>query len=116
VERSRAARWEIEKRAREEYVRMPDPPSTLGEGERNRGLFAYAAALRNAGLGEQEIFEHVRSVNDGVCCPPLSEMSVRTIARSVMRYAPSARVSPAPGILSRFRGIISRKGPYDPFA
>jgi hypothetical protein len=92
---------------------LPPMPTSLGTGDRNRGLFSYAAALRNAGLDEREIREHLEIANGRACSPPLSDSSLHGIARSAAKYQPSSRAVPAPGVLARLRGVLRPASPYD---
>jgi len=55
---------------------------------RNVNLTRLAGKLRRSGMNEEEIFTSLSAVNAGRCEPPLDDAEVRTIARSVTRYAP----------------------------
>ncbi len=57
-------------------------------GNRNNELFSLAGSLRRKGLGENEILATLREVNITRVVPPLSEIEVASIAKSVLRYSP----------------------------
>ena len=65
--------------------------ATIAEGGRNDTLFRHACTLRAKGVGEAGIVAELSVMNQSTCNPPLSEAEVETIARSAMRYEPSAR-------------------------
>lgn len=90
-------------------VGLPCAPSAAAEGERNRVMFSFACALRDVGLNVEQIWAELVSVNDRVCSPPLPDRDLVVISRSAGRYAPSRRAFPAPGVMARFRGIVSRR-------
>lgn len=58
------------------------------EGRRNTELASVAGRLRNRGLDEPQIIERLLKENDDRCVPPLDPSEVRSIAKSVSRYAP----------------------------
>lgn len=69
---------------------------SVGEGNRNRTVFSFAATLRGSGLDYQGIRSMVSDYNERYCDPPLPEEELDTICRSVCgRYKPGAAVSPS---------------------
>lgn len=65
-----------------------DPVSqaeTIAEGSRHARLLSYAGSLVNLGLGEEELFASLQSVNLHRCTPPLPENEVRYLAIDVAR-------------------------------
>ena len=65
----------------------------LGEGQRNKGVFTFAARLRMSGLEEDEILSHIRLYNDNHCNPILPDSELRTIVHSVCKY-PKGEIIP----------------------
>ena len=67
----------------------------IAEGQRNKTVFGFAAALRNMGLDGAGIRYMVEDYNDRYCNPPLEPAELDTICRSVCsRYAPGEAVAP----------------------
>ena len=58
----------------------------IPEGSRNDMLFKKASALRGMGLDEEAVYAALSVINREHCLPPLDDVEVRNIARSVMRY------------------------------
>jgi len=65
-------------------------PSTrrIPLGERNQTLTSFAGSMRKRGMTQEAIELALSAENRNRCDPPLSEAEVRTIARSIERYAP----------------------------
>lgn len=63
-------------------------PEVIKEGTRNPVLFSYAAKMRNANLGYNEILGSLRVINSERVKPPLLERELEQIARSASRYEP----------------------------
>ena len=59
----------------------------IKEGSRNTYLTQQAGTLRSKGLAYEEILIDLEMINNESCSPPLSESEVKTIAKSVSRYA-----------------------------
>ena len=66
------------------------------KGGRNSALASIAGRLRGDGANETTILAQLLQINDLQCRPPLPISEVRTIAKSVARYAPNAK-APAVG-------------------
>jgi putative DNA primase/helicase len=63
---------------------------TFPEGQRNAGLASIAGTMRRKGMSGAAIEAALLADNAARCVPPLPDDEVRTIARSVSRYAPAA--------------------------
>lgn len=57
------------------------------EGGRNLSLTSLAGALRTHGYSRDQILKELIYANKTACKPPLSEVEVRSVVNSVMRYA-----------------------------
>ena len=68
-------------------------------GQRNSALTSLAGAMRRKGMSEEAIFLALNAENINKCVPQLSEMEVRNIAQSVMRYNPQDQ----PAVMPRDR-------------
>jgi hypothetical protein len=64
-------------------------PVSVGEGQRNTQLTSRGGLLRRQGFDEHAIVGALLAENDAQCRPPLPELEVRRIARSVARYEPA---------------------------
>lgn len=62
----------------------------IPESGRNNALISIAGTMRRRGMGIEAIEAALQAENLVKCVPPLDESEVSAIARSVMRYAPSA--------------------------
>lgn len=62
----------------------------IPESGRNNALMSIAGSMRRRGMGVEAIEAGLQAENLLKCVPPLDESEVSAIARSVMRYAPSA--------------------------
>lgn len=71
-----------------QYSSIADIPS----GTRNNTLTSIAGALRRKGLSEGAIFAALKVENLGRCVPPLEEVDVQRIAKSIARYTPEAPI------------------------
>lgn len=68
---------------------------SIGEGQRNKTVFGFAATLRAAGLDKAGIRSMTEDYNDRYCDPPLPPEEVDTIVRSVCsRYKAGEAVVP----------------------
>ncbi|MBI5785190.1 MAG: DUF3987 domain-containing protein [Rhodocyclales bacterium] len=66
------------------------------EGRRNAGLASIAGTMRRKGVSGAAVEAALLAENAARCVPPLPEDEVRTIARSVSRYAPAQVQASAP--------------------
>lgn len=74
---------------------LHDGALNVPEGQRNKTVFSFAAALRGSGLDYQGIRAMISEYNDRYCDPPLPEEELDGIARSICgRYKPGASVMP----------------------
>jgi hypothetical protein len=64
-------------------------PSVIPEGARNDTLTRYAGKLRRGGASEDQILAELCETNRVRCRPPLGDREIATIARSMVRYAPT---------------------------
>jgi hypothetical protein len=96
---------------------------TVREGGRNTMLTSLAGTMRRRGISAEAVEQALLIENANRCNPPLPDSEVRTIARSVARYAPEADsracsihvLSPAdlvarPAPLDLMRGVLPQKG------
>jgi hypothetical protein len=58
----------------------------IPSGQRNSTLFSLAGAMRNNGMGAEEILAAISITNQKRCKPPLSEVEVARIVGSMSRY------------------------------
>ena len=66
----------------------------IGEGQRNKTVFSFAATLRGNGLDQTGIRAILEEYNDRYCSPPLESWELDTICRSVCsRYQPGEAVA-----------------------
>jgi len=66
----------------------------IGEGQRNKTVFSFAATLRGNGLDQSGIRAILEEYNDRYCSPPLESWELDTICRSVCtRYQPGEAVA-----------------------
>ena len=61
------------------YPEIPD-------GCRNQSLTSYAGQLKNKNYTREQIFSELCRINKIACKPPLDEMEIKNIVKSVMRY------------------------------
>ncbi len=66
----------------------PTPPC-ICEGARDKTLTSLAGVMRRRGMTEEAILAALLEENQRRCDPPLPEVQVRKIARSIGRYPPS---------------------------
>jgi putative DNA primase/helicase len=64
-------------------------PAVISEGQRNATLASLAGSMRRKGFGEAAILAALLVENAEHCDPPLPELEVARIARSIGRYAPA---------------------------
>jgi len=67
----------------------PADGERIPEGQRSSTLTSLAGTMRRRGMSEDEIAAALLVVNEKRCEKPLPESEVRTIAKSVGRYAPA---------------------------
>lgn len=60
---------------------------TINQGSRNVSLLSYGGQLLNQGLSWDVVEAEVRRINQKVCVPPLAESEVKSILKSIRRYA-----------------------------
>lgn len=73
---------------------IEDGVLSVGEGQRNKTVFSFAANLRGQGLDQLGIRAMLEEYNDRYCDPPLEAWELDTICRSVCsRYEPGAAVA-----------------------
>lgn len=72
----------------ESYSSIADIP----EGQRNNLLTSIAGAMRRKGLSEGAICAALKVENLQRCVPPLPEVDIDKIARSIARYSPEAPI------------------------
>lgn len=83
-----------------ELLRKPEPSNyyssigDIGIGQRNNTLTSVAGSMRRKGLSEDAILAALRVENLRRCTPPLDEVDVEKIAKSIARYAPEAPIQP----------------------
>lgn len=77
----------------------------IPQGERNNVLASIAGSMRHRGMSEESIAAALL-VENKRCDPPLPDDEIRTIARSVSRYAPTA--DPANG--AQVRELFASEG------
>ncbi len=65
----------------------------IPDGKRNEHLARIGGALRRFGVEYNAIYEALRAVNADHCSPALDDCALRTIAASMMNYAPDTRAS-----------------------
>ena len=70
------------------------PVRAIATGNRNNSLTAEAGRLRRLGFDVDEIRAALLEINRKRCAPPLPEVEVASIARSVARYAPATDAFP----------------------
>ena len=61
----------------------------IASGERNHTLASLAGSMRRRGMSENAILAALLVENAERCQPPLAEAEVRSIVRSIARYAPA---------------------------
>jgi hypothetical protein len=97
---------------RDSRVLAGPTPDTIPAGSRNAHLTSLAGSMRRRNMGEAAIIAALMTENEARCLPPLSESEVRTIGRSVARYAPDpgseplAFVNSLPELLERASTIL----------
>lgn len=84
----------------------PCPPTEgVSEGQRHDFLVSLAGTMRSRGMSEGAIYSAIWIENTQKCVPPLDEREVRSIARSVAQYPPSAkRSTPPKGMVEQLTG------------
>lgn len=63
----------------------PDYPQ-ITPGSRNVSMLSLAGTLRNLGYGADEVLSELRIANKTACKPPLSDVEIQRIVKSIMRY------------------------------
>ena len=82
--------------AREATAKVPANDGPIGEGGRNKHLASLAGTMRRRGMSETAILAALVQENQEKCSPPLPDKELKTIARSVGRYAPAVPDYPMP--------------------
>jgi hypothetical protein len=81
-----------------EALRKPEPTfqySSIGDiqqGARNNTLTSLAGSMRRKGISEGAICAALKVENLQRCMPPLADVDVERIARSIARYSPEAPI------------------------
>jgi hypothetical protein len=98
-----------EKKTEVNIARTPqDDEEYFEEGGRNNALTSLAGTMRRRGMSHDAILAALLSENTARCHPPLSEVEIEAIARSVGRYAPSSSARSADGPRSlRFSDVVA---------
>ncbi len=88
----------------------------IPEGKRNDTLTSLAGTMRRRGMGEEPIRAALLVENQGRCDPPLPEVEVEGIARSVVRYAPQTQeVGSGPPPTNEVERLVAEAGrSHDP--
>lgn len=60
----------------------------IQRGQRNSALTSLAGSMRNRGMSENAIMAALKAENKARCVPPLKEVEIKQIAKSVSRYEP----------------------------
>jgi len=81
---------------REATAKVPANDGPIGEGGRNKHLASLAGTMRRRGMSETAILAALVQENQEKCSPPLPDKELKTIARSVGRYAPAVPDYPTP--------------------
>lgn len=82
----------------------PQPKATIITGERiregvtNTTLTSRAGVMRHAGLGEAEIYQAIKALNESICDTPLTDKQLKSIAKSVSKYEPDAVLACMAGV------------------
>jgi hypothetical protein len=86
-------------------------PAVISEGTRNATLTSLAGSMRRKGFSESAIRAALLEENAERCEPPLSEVEVTRIARSISRYAPATaeRISRRPSPAKTFVEFVDGK-------
>jgi len=74
------------RQSRPTSARFINSDNPIPEGRRNASLASVAGTMRRRGLHDSEILPALLAVNAGRCVPPLDEVEVERIARSICRY------------------------------
>ena len=69
--------------------RIKTVPDSIPDTTRNKTLASEAGHLRHRGYTETEMLHTLLAINQTRCNPPLIEMEVRTIAKSISKYEPT---------------------------
>jgi len=84
------------------------PSDRIRVGQRNTVLTSLAGSMRQRGMTEQAIEAALHAENRLSCDPPLPEIEVKTIARSVAHYQPSFPSPIGPNVMDG-TGIVWAK-------
>jgi len=68
--------------------KAPPLPEKIPEGERNSQLISLGGSMRQRGASQAAILEALRVENTTRCKPPLDDVELQNIAKSVARYEP----------------------------
>jgi hypothetical protein len=75
-------------------------PGSIVAGERNSTLTSFAGTLRNRGLSEAEILDHLRLLNIQRCKPILPDAELKTIAASIGKKAAAVAQEIRPAVIA----------------
>lgn len=92
---------------RETRVLAGPTPDAIPAGSRNAHLTSLAGSMRKRGMTEAAIAAALVAENEARCRPPLTDAEVRTIARSVGRYAPDPTSAPG-AFVSSLADLLAR--------
>lgn len=84
--------WLITKIAERPTRDVQSAPSVHGkvaQGQRNSNLTSYAGSLRRRGHDAESIERFLKQLNKDICSPPLDDLEVSQIARSIGQYDPT---------------------------
>jgi Primase C terminal 1 (PriCT-1) len=77
------------------------------EGKRNSYLTSVAGSMRHAGLNAEAMYAALRVANAEQCDPPLQEVEVQGVARSVARYSAGPTLMGEIGLVKRLADQIT---------
>ena len=78
------------KKDKSENFTMPDK---VGKGQRNDTMYRLACSLQARNLPDSVVFDSVRSANNSMCDPPLSEGELTKIIESALKHEKGTQLS-----------------------
>lgn len=69
---------------------LPEDNAAIPAGLRNSTLASIAGTMRRRNLQYEEMIVELKAVNDKRCQPPLPDLEVESIAKSISRYQPDS--------------------------
>lgn len=78
------------KKDKSENFTMPDK---VGKGQRNDTMYKLACSLQARNLPDSVVFDSVRSANNSMCDPPLSEGELTKIIESALKHEKGTQLS-----------------------